>query len=470
MDEQHARDVAVTGPEELDLDQATLGADLDVATAEREIAGAVSARHSIARKYVDRVRRRHPDASPQEVVTLLERHYVTAISVAGGVATAGSIAASIGLSLIPGVSAGKEAGKAGAKVAAKKAAKKAAAKTAAKAAAANMARTGVARMVPAGDERLQFEITAIFALALAEIHGMRLDQDQSKALVYGLSNDRVSQKQISAMASDVARATHSASGLGVQLASAQDDWSHWADTLASQLPGTAAGDLVRTVQTGQFDTMRRGLSTGQQSIIEYGVGAVAGGVTRFVFGRDVVSATRVAFSEAPQNFPPHLAVEIPEAADDDEPNRAFAALDEAAKSTAAWMSTTADKATRVFRNVDLDGDGIPDEAQAVTALKNAGGAISGAGSTATRVFRRVDRDGAGVPDDPAALTALRDIRSTAASKFKRPKPTLDSREERMDRQELKAQIDEFMRQYQDGEIDAETYAQLMMELTTTAQD
>ena len=470
MDEHWDPDANVSAATEPDLGGATVGVDLDVATAESEIADAVGARHSIARKYVARVRRRHPDASPAEVVMLLERHYVTAISVAGGVATAGTIAASVGLSLIPGASAGKEAGKVGAKVAAKKVAAKAAAKTAAKAAAANMARTGVARMVPAGDERLQFEITAVFALALAEIHGMRLDQDQSKALVYGLSNDRVSQKQISAMANDVARATHSASGLGEQLASAQDDWSHWANTLASQLPGTAAGDLVRTVQTGQLDTMRSGLSDGQQSIVEYGVGAVAGGMTRFVFGREVVSAARVAFAEAPEDFPPHLAAESPLAGDDDETNRAFAALDDAAKSTAAWMSSTAERATRVFRGVDLDGDGIPDEAQAVTALKNAGGVIGGAGSTATRVFRRVDRDGDGVPDDPAALTALRDIRGAAASKLKRSKPTSDSREERMERQDLKTQIDELMRRYQDGEIDGETYAQLMMELTTSAHD
>ena len=40
----------------------------------------------------------------------------------------------------------------------------------------------------------------------------------------------------------------------------------------------------------------------------------------------------------------------------------------------------------------------------------------------------------------------------------------------MDRDELKAQIDELMRQYQDGEIDGETYSRLMMELTTSAQD
>jgi hypothetical protein len=463
-------DVDQPADTELALGEATVGAELDTVTADHEIAEAVSARHSIARKYVVRVRRRHPEASPAEVVALLERHYVTAISIAGGVATAGSLAATLGLSLVPGGTAGKEAGKVGAKAAAKKVAAKAAAKTAAKAAAANMARTGVARMVPAGDERLQFEITAIFALALAEIHGMRLDQEQSKALVYGLSNDRVSQKQISAMANDVAHASQSASGLGEQLGAAQADWSHWANTLASQLPGSAATDLVHVVQTGQFDAMRGGLSKGQQSVVEYGAGAVAGGMTRFVFGREVVNATRDAFAQAPEDFPPQLAVEAPAGSDDDEPNRALAALDDAAKSTAAWMSSTADRATRVFRSVDLDGDGVPDEAQAVTALKNAGGAIAGAGTNATRRFRRVDRDGDGVPDDPAALSALRDIRGVAASRLKRSKPTADSTEEHVDRDELKAQIDELMRQYKDGEIDGEAYARQMMELTTSAQD
>ncbi|WP_269800312.1 hypothetical protein [Microbacterium lacus] len=40
----------------------------------------------------------------------------------------------------------------------------------------------------------------------------------------------------------------------------------------------------------------------------------------------------------------------------------------------------------------------------------------------------------------------------------------------MDRAELKAQIDELMRQYGDGEIDGDTYAQRMMELTTSTQE
>lgn len=40
----------------------------------------------------------------------------------------------------------------------------------------------------------------------------------------------------------------------------------------------------------------------------------------------------------------------------------------------------------------------------------------------------------------------------------------------MTREELKEQIDELMRQYDDEEIDGATYAQKMMELTLSAQN
>ena len=39
----------------------------------------------------------------------------------------------------------------------------------------------------------------------------------------------------------------------------------------------------------------------------------------------------------------------------------------------------------------------------------------------------------------------------------------------MNRDELKEQIDELMRQYANEEINSDTYAQKMMELTTSAQ-
>lgn len=413
------------------VDGATLTAELNPETAAQEIREAVSTRHRVARGYVSRLRRRHPDASPAEVIAMLERHYVTAITVAGGVVTAGTIAANVGLALIPGVAAGKEASKGAAKVAAKgaaktvasKAAASAAAKTAAKGVAMNAARSGAEKAVhllPAGDEQLQFEITAVYALAIAEIHGMTLDQEQAHALVYGLSNGRVSQQQIATMATDLAEVSAKDGNVGRTIASGREDWSHWANTLADTLPGGAAADLVRTVQTGQLETVRSALNGRQQSVIEYGVGALAGGATRFLFGGEVVEASRLAFAGAPEDFPEHLSDRsLAKIVDEHEPNRAMVALEDAARATGSWVAVAADRSTRVFRSVDLDGDGVPDEPLALSAVKGAGGAVAAAVSTSTRALRSVDLDGDGIPDEPKALSALKGARTGVAARLKR---------------------------------------------------
>jgi hypothetical protein len=415
------------------IESITLEAELVGEDATRDIAKAVSARHSIARKYIMRIRRRHPDATPAEVIQMLERHYGTSITTAGALITAGAIAADIGIAMIPGVGAAaagmKSAGQQAAKKTGKEAAKLAA-KNAAKLAAKNMAlgtaKNGAQRaaaLLPAGDEQLQFEITAIFALAIADIHGMDLDKDQALALVYGLSNERVSQKQIATMATDLSSASsEGVVGVGNRIAAGRTDWSHWANTLADTLPGGAAQSLVRTMQTGQLDAVRENLSGKQQATIEYGVGALAGGVTRFVFGRDVIVAARAAFADAPEEFPAHLAVSMkdnPDAEDREiEQNRALAGMEDAAKVTGNWIAGTASavgggvttgavavgagvasaagSVTRQFRSVDIDGDGIPDEPQALTKVKGVGGAIAGTagsvGGSVAGLFKRKKRD------------------------------------------------------------------------------
>ncbi|WP_426939268.1 hypothetical protein ACQCSV_05590 [Pseudarthrobacter sp. S3] len=410
------------------MDSITLEAELVGEDATRDIAKAVSARHSIARKYVMRLRRRHPDATPAEVIQMLERHYGTSITTAGALISAGAIAADIGIAMIPGVGAAAAGMKSAGQQAAKKTGKEAvklAAKSAAKQAAKNMAlgtaKNGAQRaaaLLPAGDEQLQFEITAVFALAIADIHGMDLDKDQALALVYGLSNERVSQKQIATMATDLSSASvDGVVGVGNRIAAGRTDWSHWANTLADTLPGGAAQNLVRTMETGQLDVVRENLSGKQQATIEYGVGALAGGVTRFVFGRDVIVAARAAFADAPDMFPEHLAVDMKDLSDEDsevDQNRALAAMEDAAKATGNWIAdtastvgggvatsavavgagvaTTADTVSRAFRSVDIDGDGIPDEPQALAVVKGVGGAIAGTagsvGGSVAGLFKR----------------------------------------------------------------------------------
>jgi hypothetical protein len=176
-----------------------------------------------------------------------------------------------------------------------------------------------------------------------------------------------------------------------------------------------------------LDTVRETLSGKQQSAVEYGVGALTGGVSRFVFGRDVVLAARTAFPEVPAEFPEHLALQdkSSDAYDrESEPNRALAALEDAAKSTGSWITETASTVgegvttgasavgsgvasaaaavSRPFRAVDVDGDGIPDEPQALAAVKGLGGALAGAtGAASGRVaglFKSRKRDTADAPE------------------------------------------------------------------------
>ncbi|MGO4435144.1 hypothetical protein AB4Y88_18200 [Paenarthrobacter sp. RAF9] len=413
----------------------TLETELDDEEANLDIENAISARHSIARKYVMRIRRRHPEATPAEVIKLLERHYSTSITAAGAAITAGSIAAEVAISFIPGggvaatgiKTAGKQAAKMTAQVTVKEAAK-----VAAKNMAMGAVKTGanrVAALLPAGDQQLQFELTAIFGLALADIHGMDLDQDQAHALIYGLTNDSVSQKQIATMAKDVAATSpDGVVGVAQKFAAASGDWSHWATTLADTLPSGAAQSLVRTIQTGQLDTVRETLSGKQQSVIEYGVGALTGGVSRFVFGRDVVESARSAFPKAPEEFPGHLTLQGRSSNTDEgesEPNRALAVLEDAAKSTGSWITGTASTVgegvttgasavgagvtsaaaavSRPFRAVDIDGDGIPDEPQAFTAIKGLGGTLAGASGAASGkvagLFKSRKRDLANAPEE-----------------------------------------------------------------------
>lgn len=402
----------------------TLASELAVDDAAAEIAEAVGGRRGAARKYVLWLRRRQPDASPADLIRTLERHYVIAISGAGAAVTAGTIAVSVGLDLLPGGGTAKTAGKTAAKTASKAAAKKVAKeslKAAGKRAAISAAKEGAkkgASLLPAGDERVQFEITGLFALALAEVHGWELDDQQSQALVYGLSNGQVTQQRIAAVAADLAdtggapevtarRALHRGPATG----------EPWAKTLAGSLPGARAQDFVRGMDLGALDDLRASMTDRHRNAADMGVGAAFGGVTRFVFGRQVVEAAREAFSQAPEVFPRALSIQVPEEGQEKERSRALLALEEAAKSAGSRVgagaaavglgtSTAADAITKPFRHVDLDGDGVPDEPQALTTIKSA---ASAAGRVA-RPFRRVDLDGDGIADEPQALTAMKGLK------------------------------------------------------------
>jgi hypothetical protein len=371
-----------------DIEELTLEVNLETENANSQINEAVTGRRGVARKYVRRVCRRNPSATPAEIIVILGKHYITAISAVGIAMAVGGVAAECGLAVIPG--GGVAA--AGAKVAAKKAGEKAAkvaVKTAIKTTALGAAQNGTA-LLPAGEERLQFEITALYVLAIADIHGMELGQEQAHALVFGLTNSQVSQQQIATMAATLLNSgVVGAEDDGQGDCKEAKDISHWANVLADSLPNETAQSLVRGVQNGALGEAQAMLSEKQQVAVNCGAGALASGINRFVFGREVVAAASMAFREAPEVLPEHLCVTEEIESPDDVSNKAFEALECAAqkvssrtqacsKAVTRGAMTAADKVSRPFRKLDIDGDGVPDEPQALKAAKGFGGAIAGA--------------------------------------------------------------------------------------------
>mgnify|MGYP007022189283 CR=1 FL=1 len=162
-------------------------------------------RARLARSYVRWLRRRNPDASPAEIVALLEKQYLSSVTAAGAVVSAGSLAAGVAVAMMP-LPGSSKAASAGARTG--KNAARAALRRASKVVAFRGVRSGVERaamMLPAGDQQLQFELTTLFGLALADIHGLELDKEQSDVVVYGLTNRSLSQSQIAQLAAELLR-------------------------------------------------------------------------------------------------------------------------------------------------------------------------------------------------------------------------------------------------------------------------
>jgi hypothetical protein len=151
-----------------------LEAKLVAEDATSDITAAVTERRTNARKHFVRIRNRNPDATPEEVIQMLERHYAASISTAGAVIAAGSIAVYVGITLIP------VAGAAAAGLRREPARSKEIRKRSSE----DRVESCNQRSYKGGRP----ETTANFGLARAEFHGMELDQYQAHALVYGLSN------------------------------------------------------------------------------------------------------------------------------------------------------------------------------------------------------------------------------------------------------------------------------------------
>lgn len=197
------------------------------------------------------IRLRHPSASTAQIVRMLERRYLTAVTTGGAAVGATAV--------VPGIGTG-----------------------------VTLALSGV--------ETVAFlEATALYAQSLAELHGVRVeDPDRARALVLTLMLGKEGVDLVSQLA-------RQASGSGTTRS------AYWGELVTTALPRAAVGPLVDRLKT-MF--LRRFAAAGGASFLgkalPFGIGAAVGGAGNNVLGRRVVVGARRAFGLPPAAYPIEL--------------------------------------------------------------------------------------------------------------------------------------------------------------------
>lgn len=215
---------------------------------EKGVEKLLSVQRPLVLAHVRRVRRRNPDASPAQVIAILERHYLTAVTTAGAAVGASAV--------IPGVGVG-----------------------------VSLALSGV--------ETASFlEASALFAQSVTEVHGIAVD-DPERARTLAMT------MMLGTAGSDLVRQLASqAAGIGPTRG------RFWGELVTKSLPKAAMGQIGDRVKRA---FLRRFVATQGASIvgraIPFGIGAVIGGTGNHLLGRKVVTSSRNAFGPAPVSFP-----------------------------------------------------------------------------------------------------------------------------------------------------------------------
>ncbi len=200
------------------------------------------------------IRKRHPTSTPAEVLRILERRYLNAVT-AGGAAT-GAVA------VVPGVGT-------------------------------------VASLGISGAETVGFlEASALFAQSAAEVHGLATTEpERASTLVMALMLGPSGAGLVKQFAGEVGGTAPARS-------------AYWGESVAKGIPGGLMKPLTDRVRRS---FLRRFAARQGRGIVlravPFGIGAVVGGAGNRIAGRRVVDATHDAFGPAPASFAEDLAVD-----------------------------------------------------------------------------------------------------------------------------------------------------------------
>lgn len=217
----------------------------------RALDGVLRVQRPVVVAHLRSIRLRHPDATTAEIVRMLERRYLAAVTTGGAAVGATAV--------IPGIGTG-----------------------------VTLALSGV--------ETLGFlDATALFAQSLAELHGIPVDNpDRARALVLTLM---LGQEGVDL----VAQLTRQVSGKGGSRS------AYWGELVTKSLPRAAVGPLVDRLKSA---FVRQFAAKGSASVIgkalPFGIGAAVGGTGNHLLGRRVIVGSRRAFGVVPAHYPEEL--------------------------------------------------------------------------------------------------------------------------------------------------------------------
>jgi len=220
-------------------------------TAERGFDALLSVQRPVVLAHIRSIRARRPDATPAQIIAILERRYLTAVTTGGALVGASAAIPAVGIAT---------------------------------------------SVVLSGVETAGFlEATALYAQSITEIHGIPVvDRERARTLVMTMMLGNGGQDLIRQFAGQVAG--------GAQTRSA-----FWGELVTKSLPSAAFASIADRVQKA---FLRKFAVTQGSSVIgraiPFGIGAVIGGGGNHLLGRRVVTSSRTAFGPAPASFPESL--------------------------------------------------------------------------------------------------------------------------------------------------------------------
>lgn len=204
------------------------------------MARAVSLPSSAVHAHVASLRRRNPEASPEQLVRLLEKEFLLVVASAGGAVGAAAAAPAVG--------------------------------------------TGVAVVLTASDVATFFSASAAYVLAVASVHGIEVeDVERRRALLL-----------TAILGESGAKALTDVTGLGA---------TNVARLLLTRMPMATVKKVNTTLTRRMLRkqlTKQTGLFFGR--LLPYGIGVVVGASGGRALGREVISGARQAFGPAPATF------------------------------------------------------------------------------------------------------------------------------------------------------------------------